>query len=998
MSDPRDDTRPIVESGAAALRAAGGTDGVNTLAPPPLFLHGTFHDPLSAAAPTYYRALPPHAWSLTKQGDGSRITGSDSDDSGISMMTLPLDGDPESQWLLAWRPILADGTLGEPGEIWIDLDEIDPDSTLRPPALTSKAWVKEGPKPGELDLRRLVRLLVLDSKAKQKTFGFEVVDDPSVPPGLRKHFPTDSLGQDGLLRERSFVFLLGKHGSPLRPWELAADFNWFYTWVSLRYYDLKSLKSLDLPPGTMIRAKDKNGAVVGAGVTMGPDPSGDGNRAPRAPFYVLHHRSREQSTDVQYVCELPEHAVVLLDGAELESDPRLLVGIDPPPAGVLRRYVLPRVWHSHGWRAATNVDGRPHAEPFDPPAPPEDADDLIRTRLTERSHPLRFYLDDAVLVDENGIANPFAEEENPVSILDQSLVVRDPVSRMPHVSRTVARGQNYLFGPDSTFVEGEGIPRLTRLFHYEGTFYSLRERRVVGKEGATKVLGARSALAHDHPWVNRGFSGAFVPGSQSLHGTGRYSLHLVDTLLEDWIYQGTPRKLWHLVVTFSVFVIKGDTTEFDVANAIQTLEMVAARWSPGHPFAPYSPKQYAIVPRNGETDTVVLARFFFGHLQRQRPGQCVIVLHEKVRANALNGLIHLQASDLGPAADVGQPFDVDLAQTAPFTMAHEFGHTVGLPDEYLEPVDVESGLPRCFQEPTDGGPARPFNVDELSLMTGGRSPRLRHYWHHVHAMNHEPVLRAQLGDREFAPEHVTFDGKGHRLRYELPAHPPFAAPSDPWTPLARKRFERAELFLYQLGVDESAAGALTGWPAGLNDDEIPIDALVLVRIFLDFKPGAGVTHAEVLQAAHLANPTPLGHRHPTYVFTASSGSSAAFQKVLFVFQPGFGIVDSAPSPAVMCRVEPESSNRPSDLLLPNAAKPAALRFKASESRAGCLVRYALGYETSSLDALGVRVLDGHALEASELAGSSLEREASLLLQDPPGMQRSWRLAWANDWT
>jgi hypothetical protein len=995
---PGDDPLPIVEIGAAALRAADGTDGVNTLAPPPLFLRGSFHDPLHTTAANYYRALPPHVWSLTKKGGGTTLSGSESDDAGVSMMTLPLDGNPEDEWLLAWRPILADGTHGESGEIWIDLDEIDPESTRHPPALTSKAWTKDGPKVGALDLRRLVRLLVLDSKGKQPTFGFEIVDDPKLPPGLRKNFPTDSLGNDGMLKERSFVFLLGKHGSSLHPWELAADFNWFYTWVSLLYYDLKSLKPLDLPPGTMIRAKDKNGTVVGAGVTMGPDPSGAGNRAPRAPFYVLHHRSVEQSKDVQYVCELPEHAVVLLGDAEHDDDPRLLVGLDPPPDDVRKRYVLPRVWHSHGWRASTNVEGRPRPEEFDPPqphSPSEDEEEPIRTRVTERDHPLRFYLDDAVLIEESGAPNPLDEDENPVSIFDQALVVRDPVSWMPHVSRVLKRGKNYLFGPDSTFVEGEGIRKLTRLFHYEGTFYSLRERRVVGHEGATKALGARSAIANDHPWVNRIFTGASIPGSQSIHSKGRYSLHLIDTLI-DWTYREAPRKLWHLVVTFSAFVNKGDTTEFDVVSVIRNLDAAAARWSPGHPFAPTTPKQYAIVPTSGEPDVVVFARFFFGHLQRQRPGHTLIVLHQQIRSNTGGGVVQLQRDGSEPAADPNSLTDVDMAKADWFTMVHEFGHNVGLPDEYLEPIVGESGLPRCFQEASNGGPARPFESDPTSTMTFGRLPRLRHYWHQVHALNHEPALRTPLGGRDFAPEHVTFGSKGHGLRYELPTVLPFAAPVDPWTPLHQAGFERAELLLYQLGADESAAGAFLGSAPGLSEAEIPLGALVLVRIYFDLKPGVGATADDVLEAGRRTNEGLMAEAwHPTYVFTAPSGSAVAFPNVIVVFQPGFAIVDSAPAPAVRCLLEPASSTRSSDFLLPNASKSALLRFKASDTRVGCLIRYALGYETSMVDASGVLVPDKRALDASELASSAFEREVSGLLRDPPSTERTWRLAWAN---
>ncbi len=392
------DIDPIANVTAAALRTASGTTSVNTLSPPALFLRGTFLDPIGGGA----RPLPPHTWFLSKAGEGAILFGSDSDSRGISTMQLVLGGDPKGRWVLSWRPILTSAAEVSSGDIWIDLDAVDPQSDATPRALLSTAWVT-GSKAKEIERRRLVRLVVMDSKAKRATDGFEVLAGSGEPLGSPgKDFPTEDLGADGHVLELAFAYLLAKHATASRPWELQVDYNWFTTWIAFEYFDLASRTSLTLPPGIVVSAKDERGNLVGAGVSIDDAAPGE-KKMSSTLVYVLQQRTQAQSADVQYTFELPEQSIVDLEGAILESDARTLkVGVDISD-DLRMRYILPTQWHSHGmraWTATAEVNPSiPVIEEWDDAA--TDEKDPIRSRVTTRTRPLHFHLDDTLLVDEH---------------------------------------------------------------------------------------------------------------------------------------------------------------------------------------------------------------------------------------------------------------------------------------------------------------------------------------------------------------------------------------------------------------------------------------------------------------------------------------------------------------------------------------------------------------------------------------------------------------------
>ncbi|MFO0614554.1 MAG: hypothetical protein U0414_18355 [Polyangiaceae bacterium] len=173
----------------------------------------------------------------------------------------------------------------------------------------------------------------------------------------------------------------------------------------------------------------------------------------------------------------------------------------------------------------------------------------------------------------------------------------------------------------------------------------------------------------------------------------------------------------------------------------------------------------------------------------------------------------------------------------------------------------------------------------------------------------------------------------------------------------------------------------------LPDDDVPLDGLVLVRVHFDLKAGPKAKSDDVISAAQALYSLIGRASWPSWVFTTNA--SVPFPKLLVVFQFGFGIFDTPAPPNVTARIELPTSAQQSDLLLPNASKPAALRFRPAEAT-WAVVRYAIGLESAAPDATGAMVaLDGP-LALTELVGSSLERAIQTLAGDAATTTRTWR--------
>ena len=325
-------------------------------------------------------------------------------------------------------------------------------------------------------------------------------------------------------------------------------------------------------------------------------------------------------------------------------------------------------------------------EPWDTPAPPPgDPSTSIRNDSNPIEAPLIFHLDDAILVDVRRVPIAIAAGA-PITVFDQLLTIVSPMPGTPHVSAPLL-DLNYVAAEVYVFRDGGGERDLARLIDHDGKLHDLREERVTGTLGKTPGVGARAAVEGDHPTLD--FS---ANGHPRMTAGGCFELHLIDTLVDDFLYNKKHVRLFHLVVYSSAFVIADDG---NVANVLANLDGVAQRWNPGHPSSGTpGPKSYAIAPLGGAKDggPLVLLRHFLGHRSKQIFGKLVIhVKDPAVRANfsSATKVMTLAPADVAPGTASLEDLILNTLPTSSsdsdgttyvfFAMAHEFGHVCSSP-------------------------------------------------------------------------------------------------------------------------------------------------------------------------------------------------------------------------------------------------------------------------------------------------------------------------------
>ncbi len=791
-----------------------------------------FFDPVSQSD----QPLPLHQFYIFAKSPRLSVLGEPSQADGCSWINFTDDGEEEmagTEWALAWRPLVTgpDGKLRHgpdvgSGEAWLDLDAM--------------AWIAR--RDIQLtDRRRLLRLPLWASFMKAKQGGF--VDGPN----------------SGRFRSTGILVYdegdLGAYGTPSKPWSVAVDHGLFRSYVRFSYYDFKDKQRKPVPPGLVVQAV---GRPALSKAPIGNDSRLAGGTAidDSGTVYLLHEHTKAHLSNFDYLFftgKQGESARAIIDFTTPPGRDRVRVSSSAPGTNRSERYVLPREWHSKGMQSWTEEDGHgfPQRKPFA----------SLRKADTTRKKPLQFHLDDAVLV--RGDAPATVNKGARITLFDSLLHIRDADPKRPHLWKTPL-ASNYLPAEDAVVVQGEGVERATRIIFEDGAVYDLREKRLEAVDGAsfgnTSCLGARAAIFEDYdPLHQRVSYMAGVPSMPEFLGQiGRSNFHLIDVSNDvKHTVDGKDVKLLHLLVWVPV---RWDGTKAgtSIDHLFPLLTAAAVRWDqthPGHPGDPgpgRRPAEFVLAPEGVVTanERVVRVRHFFAETRDTYPDVVTLkVLPESPKARAgasgVGKLVTLFLGDIGPRPHPKRDAEPEQNEmTNRFTLAHELGHIMGWPDEYIEDHATLGGYPSWNQYPIAKTAARPFATDAPGIMRSNNKPRLRQYWHYADRIKNEPALKAMIETRPYLPINLA-PATGGKIVLESPHCGDALLEQNSYEPvfsgfIPDPSTRRCDACLYRIRTDEGAVERMFK----KTTDEIntasvrPFDGLLIIRIklMLHFDP------------------------------------------------------------------------------------------------------------------------------------------------------------------
>jgi hypothetical protein len=754
--------------------------------------------------------LPPHYYALYQPGNGSTIfAGSASDDAGVSAIKMP-NPLPDGEYALALYPLPDDvrASYMSQNEAWIDL--------------TTNKWVTPPPPAGpRLDKRKQVRIPYW-STVHKAYYGGGFAD---APPKAKDYF-----FKKGLLKKEE----IEPYGTASTPWSIVIDNGWIKAHVRYTFINWKDGKAETLPPGLVVVATNKDGKVAGAGTTI---DDADGTA------YVLVAAPQAKWSDLHLGFKTPAGTRVDLSSPAASPDTRLTC-TGAVPADRNLRNTLPNEWHSYGAGAqyAASATGTPGGR--------KTWTELRKNIAADGSatEPLIvFQLDDVVLYDKNKLAKVPASTR--LTLFDHLLAIRNPDTSMPHL--TTGSFASPLLDQTTVYPVGAAAPSAptvmrdlsARLISTEGKFYDLEEKRVVGTAGKTVCLGTRAAVISDHPIAD------YKGGCSYIDGEGHHELHYVPVPgVKD---PATSLQLSHLLVYVgSKVTVDSDAT--GVSDLYKNLTYSSVRWSQGHPGvkqpgASSPAKDYRIVPTDSSKrgSDVTRLRFYFGVRTDGNHKFEVELVHDPTPVTQSGKRSFVQGGkmtyyDRACTSDAGgsTPFkDADNAPAYWHTLAHEFGHVCGLPDEYYEqlgPETLDPGgsvglkltnpfLPNFHSYNGWKSDTRPYWGDLRAMMRGNALPRLRHVWHHAHAFGADPAFSAVPNHPHLA-RNEGYPGGG--LDYLTPE----GDKNNPYFPVIASNLDsgKGDLTLFPIGEDEGVVEAMFS-PGTPRASGSRFDALLVVR-------------------------------------------------------------------------------------------------------------------------------------------------------------------------
>lgn len=957
-------------------------------------------------------------------------------------------------WLLSFVPLPSPGMADDPvapqsgaaendgGAVWIHMRRNRWVPPPPPIGMVAQATSK-GPAPFQpgLEKRALYRVPRWNSYFKAQTGG-------NSPRKTGDHI--GAFGLDGLVTTKE---IRSAFGTLQNPWEVQIDHLWFHCHVQFLHHRswLDAQRSVPVPPGLVLRAHSEPRLFLPPDVPDGDGIAGGGTAlTDEGTIYVVVSRTAEQCQDLHLSFEAPPGKELAIDykkaPAPAESDQRLFA-TDPGKAtgDPVHRYALPNRWHSLGWDARVGAARTPWAEMRPPPA----GTATLTAADSRKGMPIVFHLDDLVLTDESSAPLPDPPPGTRITLFDHELAYREPDTggNRPQLYKEKI-STSYLPGEQTFGSPGDGYPNTTRLIHMEGRFFDVREDRITGTIGEQPLLGARKAWENQHPHIEHPNGNPFIKIPLEKTGSpvpqGYAHLRLVDVPFykhkaADDAGSLVDVKLVHVLAYFPCRVLP--PSKSDDAIFYGALVDVENKWNQGHPMHAQG-KDYLLVHANaplGKGSTVGRFRFFIAprDVPTDAADRSLIRLKRgsPSGANALSLAAGRTSSVTAPddALTFGDSAtDVDGTTHARHALWHEWGHLIGIPDEYATPQEgmttvdskVVSGgdrrLPRFSQ--LYGGRwegTRPYVSDWYSQMRTNYFPRLRCYWPLVEVLNAMPGRSAILPGARYALDHRGFAERP--LRYELPQPPGVKGgkpDAHPWEPLLQGRMGRSDLLLFRLGDDEGSATALffpTTAPQPIAAAK-RFSALLTVRTYywFDFTgfpndpaPLTDTSKYELLVKFYDAFFERATHQPIVKVFfetnPASGISGLPFRRVGLLFTPHFKLgpvrengegkdaagphVDGIHADIVVDIQGSTVANPVNDLLVPVVPiAPAPIRIPATSVNAvqnfdRVLIRFTLGlpFRTGSGGSPGA-LLNGP-LTVSEL--QAVADQLSVLLGDPP---------------
>lgn len=764
-------------------------------------LKGQFFHPIKESD----QPLPVHQLYLFCVSDRSvpPVLGEPSQTDGVSWINFTLDAKEEvagSTWALGWRPLTKDAKgafvptadVGR-GDAWLDLEKME--------------WV-DFKDVALVEKRKLLRLPLWASFMKAKQGGFK--ESPK----------KTKFGTSGLLVYDDKE--LTAYGEPTKPWVVQVDHGLFRSFVRYAYYDLKAKQRKPVPPGLVVQA-------IGTRALSGPATGADSRVAGGTALdddgtvYLLHERTKANLAKSKFdyffftgTSGSTQHGII--DFSKTAAKDKVQSVSNDPSVKREERYVLPREWHSKGMQAWTKEDGKgfPQRKEFS----------AMRTEATTKKEPLQFHLDDALLAA--GAFDPLKlKKDARVTLLDHLLHIREPDPKRPHFWKTKL-ARNYLPAEDAVILGGEGVERVTRIVFHEGVVYSLREKRIQASAGAafgkTEGVGALAAIANDFDDQHR--MADFLAGNPTMPDfltqvKGRSLQHVID-VSDDVKHQvgGTDVKLVHLLSWVPIFFDNhiGAAGE----DAVPFLNAAAERWDQTHPAHPNQPPanrkpaEIVLAPDGAITANarVVRVRHFFAEVPKTFTNAMKIVYTQsadplaRAGANCSTHTVTMFKGDIGPIW--APPADAETGQddgTNRFTLAHEMGHVLGWPDDYIESHPT---IGRKFagwdQYAVDDAPTRPFGTDGPSVMNSNNKPRLRHYWGYATSVTDRAEFAKMVDAKPYFPVNLA-PATGGPMVYERPFCEVLPGNPDPYKAIfpgfVLPSSNRCEASLYRMGKDEA---------------------------------------------------------------------------------------------------------------------------------------------------------------------------------------------------